>query len=195
MAWPYCQPANFSKYVDLRVLVQILSDTDADLADPTNAGAANAAITGSALALEALTAGATDMDQAMLEAKRYSLADMIALADPPAAGVPDHGAYLRRLNAACAIRFLQQRRVRPLPESRNLSQYGDWAEGQLELIRTGQRIIPSSVGGTAGNQEAGLPTGVTSRQTEGAFPPRMFGQVDSPGLTYIDTLNRGYRDG
>lgn len=195
MAWPYCQPAKFSLYVDLRVLVQILSDTDQDIADPTNAGAANAAVVASALAAEALAAGAADMDQAMLEAKRYALADMQALADPPAQGVPDHGAYLRRLNAACAIRFLQQRRVRPGPEIKNLAAYGDWAEEELERIRTGQRIIPSSVGGTAGNQDAGLPTGVTSSVTEGAFPSRMFGQTDGPGVGYIDRLNRGYRDG
>jgi hypothetical protein len=207
MAWPYCKATDFSKYVDRRVLVQILSDTDDDIADPTNAGAAEAAIAASTNGNEALKGGAADIDKAVIEARRYDVDALQLLAEVPADGSPDHGVYLRRLNAGLAVRQLQQRRIRATPEAAQMTAFGDWAAAELEAIRMGQGVIPARAtpltaaaseaikaagrGAVETTQEAGLPeTGkFTTGVTTDLFPSRAFGVTDGNPR---DRFNRGY---
>ncbi len=210
--WPYCRPDQLPRYVDTRVLEQILSDTD------DNIDTGQLAVVGSAvyeLALEHLKVGAADVDAAVTEAGKYRVDDLVWLADePPDPAVgemprPDHGALLRRLNAGLALRSLQDRRVRPTPEAESMRALGTWAAAFLELVRTGRGLVPargslgllpadlvaareSAVEGIAANVEAGKPSKHTFDTADpDLYPRRMFGRTE---LRDGDRLDRGYED-
>lgn len=218
MAWPYCKTTQFSLYVDLRICCDLLTDLNAKLADAQNDPAgAQVAVAASAMLAEALKAGATDIDMAMIDSRRYDVDAMQLLAEIPTDGAPDHGVFLRRLNAGLAVRFLNDRRVRPEPESEETRTLGKWAAEVLEQIRLGHNVIPARAGPltvlsgdptTAAAQKAAGRGAVESAQSAGlpdagtstvgistcVWPYRMFGQTSCQQPCSTDPLNTGYRD-
>lgn len=212
--WPYVLPSELVNYVDRRVLNQIGVDADEDI--DTAVEYANTGSPHYQQALEALAAASAELDGAVMEGGRHTVAELMYLADPPAAPAagqmpaPDHGAYVRRLVAGLWLRLRQDRRVRPGEEFEAMRRFGDWAEAELERVREGRNVIPAqpnlgaipadlaaareaALAKIAANSESGLPDkGTFAVAGAQLWPRRMFGRtVYHDG----DRLSTGYDDG
>jgi len=214
MAWPYLKPADVPLYIDGRVLVKLATDLNEGeqlppLGTVTSGGPEYLRI------VEGLKVGAAEMDRRIRSGSRYDPEVLKALAEPLAYDSSltqpkqDYGAILRRLNAAGLVAFLQDRRVRAIPESEDLK-LGilKWAEEVLQGLENGGELIPGPTSTPVGvvvdttkiaaNEAASLPDLQIGRTCYGDpwLPVRGWPHAtDADRVTFSDRLWRGFRSG
>jgi hypothetical protein len=197
--WPYATGDDAVIFADVRVLKQLLSDSDEDVPE--------ASVPDHPILAEALKAGAADMDQELTEHLRYDVRAMMKLAEPRVSG-PDPGVWLRKMNTARAIVHLQHRRVRPAPEADQLAApLLQWADEQLARVHAGKNVLVAPPDNPAAMSDAEMKASIGSAAESGlvdkeTFDPNVPGGLIhprmgaySPRRDSYDTLNEDFRDG
>lgn len=139
MGYPYCPPGNATDFIDARRLSQLLSDTGTPV-PVANVGA-------SSLLNTHLLLASNRIDGSLLEARRYTAAELSAFADT------DQGVVLRELCCDLAFGTILKRRRLTQPEWADLAESYQEALQRLELYRTGKLVLPLS----DSKLDAGLP--------------------------------------
>lgn len=166
MAYPYCQPADATDFIDQRRLAQLLGDSD------TAPIAINTIVTNPRLNIHLLLAS-NRIDGDLLEGRRYTATELSDFAET------DNGHILRWMCANLAFGSILGRRKLSQPEWAELAEDVKGAEDRLELYRLGKLILPMSDAKIDANTPTLAQLGVNN-QDPVVNTQRPYGVVDLP---------------